>query len=143
MYTLLKGFVIIVLFLFLAANIYASQVVDPLFYQLTGGPSSKAAVALLTKLSSTDQFAAQLAFFTDMFGPEFQKEVFRTKTERARRIIAYQQLLQKNPKHRDVLLALAGLYLENEDKESAAIYYKRAKAVDPWLKVQELEKLSK
>ncbi|MFQ5452137.1 MAG: tetratricopeptide repeat protein [Candidatus Paceibacterota bacterium] len=128
-------------FLVLAANIYTTQSVDSLFGNITTGRNQDAAKELLRRVSETGRFNQQLAYFISMFGDNFQDELLEVQHERLQKITEYQKLLEINPHSTTALVNISLLYYENNNLKQSKAYYARARAIDPWIEIEELEAL--
>lgn len=125
--------------LFVLINVYSSQVLHPLFFNLVNNQKKSDAVLFLKKIKGTQKFPQQLQYFKNIYGQDIEKEVFAEEIKRKQEIIKFETLLQKNAKARDVLIKLAILYFEDGDLNKAKEYYQRAKNIDPMVKIEELE----
>jgi len=122
-------------------NIFSSQTVNGLFFNLVNQQKKPDAILFLKKIKETKEFPQQFQYFKNIYGQDIEKEVFADETKRKEEIKKFEALLQKNPKARDVLVRLAILYFEDGNFKKAKEYYQRAKEVDPMVKVVQLEKL--
>lgn len=126
-------FLALILAVFLFFNIIQSQNLSSLYFQLVN-EDKKAAVGFLKKIKALSPFKNFLEINKNIYGNAIKEEVFSEEKERNLTIKNLEQILEKNPKTRDVLY---GLYLLNADlgnKIQAEEYLRRAREVDPTLK---------
>jgi len=102
-------FLSFLLSIFLAVNIYSSQVIPPLYLKLINN-DKKATIEYLKKIKTLPQFKTELKKLTTIFGKQIAEEVFFEDTQRKIKIKKLEAVLQKIPKSRDVLYALSKLY---------------------------------
>jgi len=133
--------ILLIIGFFTLINVYSSQILHPLFFNLVNQQKKSDAVVFLKKIKGTKEFPQQLNYYKNIYGGEIEKEVFAEEVRRKEEIRKLETLLQKNEKARDVLVRLAILYFEDEDFKKAKEYYQKAKEIDPMVKVGELEKL--
>jgi len=126
---------------FVLINIYSSQTIHPLFIRLVNQPQKPDVILFLKKIKGTKEFSQQLDYFKNLYGEEIEKEVYAEEVKRREEIKKLEAILPKNPKARDVLVKLAILYFEDGKPNAAKDYYQKAKAIDPLVKIRELEKL--
>lgn len=130
-----------VLAAFILVNLYSSQALHPLFFNLVNHQKKSDAILFLKKIKGTKEFPQQLNYFKNIYGEEIEKEVFVDEIKRKEEIKKLETILQKNEKARDVLVRLAILYFEDSNSSKAKAYYQRAKTIDPMIKNEELEGL--
>jgi len=122
------------LFLFLILNIYFSQNISFLYERLINN-DKKAVVEYLRKIKNFPYFKNELKRFTSIFGDSMIKEVYFEDEQRKIKIKKLKEALKKNPKSRDILVALSKLYQEEGDFKLANFYLKKAKEIDPMIKL--------
>ncbi len=127
---ILKLFFIIIIFSFLFANIFFSQLISPLFFRLVDN-DKKAVIEFLEKIKTLPQFSQELEKYKKIYGKSIDEEVFAKERQRKQMVKKLEQILEKNPKARDVLYNLYLLYNEMGDKIKAQKYLERARAIDP------------
>jgi len=127
---IIKIFATIFLFSFLLFNLIASQLVSPLYFQLTK-EDKNAVVAFLQKIKNLPVFPYFLDINKKIYGDSLEQEVFAEDNERKETIAKFESLLQKNQKSRDVLYNLYLLYNEDGNKIKAEEYFQKAKEIDP------------
>ena len=120
-------------FSFLIFNLFYSQSVSPLYSQFVN-ENKKAVVEYLKKIKNLPSFNTQLFIFENIYDNQLKQDVFQEENGRNLQIKKLEQVLQINPKARDVLYGLYQLYLEKGDKITAGKYLKQAKEVDPDVK---------
>ncbi|GEM_PF-1549960 len=109
---------------FLGFNIYFSQNLPKSFFGLVN-LQKRSVIEFLEKIQKTESFFSQLKYFETLYAnKDLKKEVFRKEEEKKQMIKKLEQILEKNPKSRDVLYSL---FLLTKDKT----YLKRAQEVDP------------
>lgn len=120
-----------VLLTFLALNIWASQLIDPLYSRLVKEEPE----------AEYEFFSAvrKLPVFTQIY-PSLSGtfEQYRTRLEvqdsaRKEQIAELESYLEQNPKSRDIFLVIAFLYEQEGNFAEAAEYYDQARAIDPSL----------
>ncbi len=126
---------------FTLINIYFSQTLHPLFFNLTNNQKKTDAVLFLKKIKGTKEFPQQLQYFKNIYGQDIEKEVFTDETRRKEEVKNLETILLKNEKARDILVKLAILYFEDGNLIKAKDYYQRAKAIDPMIKNEKLEEM--
>lgn len=130
---------------FTTANILASQITyKPLMFRLVTLQNADAGREFLANLKGTDLFADQSQYLNSIFDNIFAVEVDTKYLNIEKNITQYENLLQLNQKNRDILIKLALLYKDQGTTQSLAQsqrYYAQAKAVDPWVYIDTLEKL--
>lgn len=138
--TIINLSLIIILVIFVGINIFYSQNIDKLFYGVTNF-RQQSAHDLLKKLDQTNYYQPQLNYFISFYGPDFYSRIDKQYQGRQVKITSYQQLLEKNPKSTDLLIAISLLYYQDNNYLQAKEFYRQAKIIDPWIKIKELEKL--
>lgn len=131
----------LILLPFLAANIYFSQNHDPLLFNVLEENDIAAGVKFLTKIKRQKDFGPQLKYFEDLYSEDLSSQVFREEKRRKEEIKRLEIVLEKNSNARDILLNLAILNYLDENLIQSKTYYLRAKAIDPEVKIEELEKI--
>lgn len=130
-------------FFLVAFNIYVTQDIHPLFLKMATEGNIHSAEELLGALDHTEFFTSQLAYFNEQFGPEIQNKLARGEMNKKRQQQDLQSILERNP---DSTTALLNLSINNYDEGNFATainYYQQAKKVDPWIKIDALERLIK
>ncbi len=122
-----------ILFLFLAANVALSQIISPLYFQLSQ-PNQQLIVEFLKAAKPLPLFKEKLILYKNMYGSEVEEEVFADDKQREALINQLEQILLGNPSQKDILYSLYLLYSDKGDLNTAAAYFKLAKEVDPTLK---------
>jgi len=122
-----------ILFVLLIINFLSSQKISPIFFGLTNN-DKKSAVEFLQKIRQSPDFAQQLKYYENIYGPSLKNEVFAKELSRELKIKQLEQILENNHQSRDILYGLYQLYLEKDDKLMAEKYLKLAKEVDPGVK---------
>jgi hypothetical protein len=122
--------VIFLLLTFLLLNIVFSQNIHPLYSGVVNDDRA-ATVDFLKKIKTLPEFEKELENYEESYGAVIAQEVFQEENEREVKIKTLEQLLQKNPKARDVLYALYQLNKIEGRNGIANKYFERAKEVDP------------
>lgn len=126
------------------ANILASQIVyKPLMFRLVTLQNAEAGREFLANLRGTELFEDQSQYLNSIFDNIFAVEIDTKYLNIEKNISKYENLLQLNQKNRDILIKLALLYKDQGTTQSLAQsqrYYAQAKAVDPWVHIDVLEK---
>lgn len=125
---------------YLVINIYLTQSLPPLFYNLVNKNEAKNAVEFLKKINKDDSFADQLSYYKSEVATNIENQVLEDYNRRKIELSEYEKLLVKNDKSRDILVKLALLNYENENIKGAFDYYQKAKVLDPLLNITTLEK---
>lgn len=123
----------IALALFLFFNIFLSQSISPLYFQMMND-DKKAFVYYLQSIQNLPQFSSELFRLKNTYGNELQNDVYGKEIDEKRMIQKYEQILDKNKYSRDILYSLFFLYDQIGDKKIAQEYLERAKTVDPLIK---------
>lgn len=124
---------LVLLVLLLAANLYSSQAMPPLYYRLVDG--ERAAIPqYLTQIRQLSVFQSELLRYKNTYGLWVENQVFKKEWERNEMIARLEAALQKNPQSRDVLYGLSVLYADRGDSGRAQAYLERARQIDPALK---------
>lgn len=125
------GFYVSLGILFLSVNLYASQMIHPLYGRLVNNET--AAWVTFFKITRNNEKAE--AYLYDVQGKyrDLQEEINQDNSTRLQMIANLEEILKLNPQSRDVLYAIATLYKESGDNEKAADYLKRAQQIDPLL----------
>lgn len=118
---------------FLLLNILSSQTVSPLYSGLVN-EDKQATATYLQKIRLLPQFTQELPLYESKFGPEFKDLVYSDEHKRQAMIAQLEQMLNQNPKARDVLYGLYLLYKEGRNGSRAPEYLRRAQEVDPMIK---------
>lgn len=123
-------FVVFFLTIFLTLNITASQFISPIYHGMIN-EQKKSVVEYLKKILPFPFYKNELLAYQKFYGKELENEVLREKIARDALINKLEQLLEKNPKERDVLYSLYLLNKESGDDKKAYEYLSRSKEVDP------------
>lgn len=126
----------VLLAVFLLANIVASQTVSPLYFNLVSPPQPTAdkfqnAITFLIAIESLPQYQEHLNYYRNLYGETIVDSVSGPKRERLLLLQSFEQILQKNPKSRDILYSLSVFYRETGDEIKAEEYLRQAKDLDP------------
>ena len=81
-----------ILFLFLAANVALSQIISPLYFQLSQ-PNQQLIVEFLKAAKSLPLFEEKLILYKNMYGSEVEEEVFADDKQREALINQLEQIL--------------------------------------------------
>jgi hypothetical protein len=126
--------IIAVIFLsfFLFINIYYSQIINPLYFELIN-EDRKTGVEFLKKTIRLPEFDFIFKMAKNNYGNSLENEVFWQKKGRENEINKLERMLKTNQKAKDVLY---GLYLENKfdgNEAKANEWLSKTRAVDPSL----------
>lgn len=124
---------IVILGFFLILNIYFSQNLSPVFFNLVNN-DKKAVINFLKNIRLSPEFEKQIQYFEDIYGSSIKDDVLEEELHRESEIKKLEQILKKNPQSRDVLYRLYQLHLEKGDNKIAEKYFRLAKKVDPNIK---------
>jgi len=116
--------------LFITANIFSSQQIAPLYFQVAKD-DRPAIVNFLSKITRLSDFEKLLRINKNIYGAYLEQEVFAESAKRRETITEYGLLLEKNPQSRDTLYNLYLLYQKEGNEIKAKEYLKRAKQIDP------------
>ena len=125
-----KIFIFFLIFFYAIVNIFSSQRISPLYFQLAK-ENRDGVVDFLSKIKSLPVFNSFLAMNKNIYGNSLEDEVFAESLKRGQNIEEYELLLQKNPKSRDVLYNLYVLHLEDGNELKAEGYLKKTREIDP------------
>ncbi len=123
----------IILYIFLAENIFYSQLISPIYPKLVNSDES-ATVAYLKRIKSLSFFPNDLNAFEGMFGSGIVQQVFLSDSIRNIEINKFEQYLRISPHSRDALYNLYLLYKEKGETKLSENYLQKAKAIDPTVK---------
>lgn len=130
---------IFALFIFVSVNIYSSQNHPKLFFDLLIKRELKSAVSFLKRIQRRQEFRNQLQYFESQHGEAIVPLVFEDMKRREDEITRLKRVLEQNKDARDVLVKIALLYAREDNLTEAQKYYKKAKALDPLIEIEELE----
>jgi len=123
---------LIVLTLFVVLNVFSSQTISPLYFQMINH-NPTATIHFLKDIKNLPEFKTELAKLSKQYNQPFKKDVFAQENERKQKIIYLKKLLKQNPKARDVLYNLSLLYQQEGNKNQTNQYFKQAKHIDPMI----------
>ena len=121
------------LVLYLAANIWLSQKISPLYFQFLQDERSSI-VEFLRGIRTLPVFQEKLILYKNLYGRGIENEVFASDVRRQELINKLEQLLKNNPSERDILYSLYILYSDQGNTNIANVYLERAKEIDPTIK---------
>lgn len=113
-----------------ARNISASQDIPPLYYRIFDD-NPKVMAEFLRRIRDTQAYERFAAMAMNTYGDSIEQEVNKERLQRKYDIEQLEVILTKNPKARDVLVALAILHRRDGNEEKYEEYKARALAVDP------------
>lgn len=129
-WTTIRGMGFGALLIFLGYNIIASQNIHPLYFQVVNDNRQAEAIFLKAiRLLPDYNYFYQIA--RQKYGEIVDREINREAERKKATIANLENILERNPRARDVLFNLAQLYESEGDTEKATLYQERAKAVDP------------
>lgn len=123
---LVKIFLISILFLFVAINVFVS---------LSQKSNSQKLVEANSK--STER-PKRPSILNSAYGQEIDSQKQGDADIQQQKIDKVLELLEKAPDSRDLLLSLGILYSEQGNVEKASDYFEAAKKIDPWVKIPSL-----
>lgn len=126
---------------FVMINVYASQLFDGLMFDVMTLKDQVAAERFLSRLEGTKFHDQQYIYLNNLFGNAIYEESNAREFNTQATINNYIELLNTNPKSRDLLVKIALLQFERGNKDEAAKYYSEAKKIDPWLHLDTLESI--
>jgi len=126
-------FLLVFLGVFLLLEIFASQIISPLYVQVVNEDKS-GVVNYLKKIVSLAIYKEELSMYKITYGEGLGNAVLSEKLARDNKIQKLEQLLVNSPKSRDVLYSLFLLHQEDGNKIKAEKYLQTAREVDPELK---------
>ena len=129
-----------ILALVVAANAYVSQKYPRVFYDLVYYKDKSAAFAILNSLRGTKAYAKQLPLLNNLVKYDLAVCFTERDPELKARISRLMDALEKNPNNPQILAAIAMEYKKGAQNEAAKEYYNRAKMIDPFIYLEELEK---
>ena len=125
-----SSYLIFFLGIFLLLEIFASQIISPLYIQVVNEDKS-GVVNYLKKIVSLTIYKKELSIYKITYGEGLENIVLAEKLARDNKIQKLEQLLVNSPKSRDVLYGLFLLYQEDGNKIKAEKYLQAAREVDP------------
>lgn len=131
--TYLKLILFFVIFSYLLINLFSSQFISPLYFQIIKDDKN-AVIIFLHKIKNNPVFNSYLTMNKNIFGNRFEQEVFEEEQKRKESIAIFESALQKNPKSRDTLYNLYLLYKADNNGSKAEEYFNKAKEIDPIIK---------
>ncbi|QQG44329.1 MAG: hypothetical protein HYW86_00200 [Candidatus Roizmanbacteria bacterium] len=128
-----------ILMILLYKNIVASQAVSSLYFKIfnpsiIGVEDKNATVEFLRKIQVLPEYGNYLIMALDNYGSKIKAEVNKDYFHRKQEIERLESALNKNPKSRDINLALSKLYETQGSKKQAQFYLEKAKEIDPTIK---------
>lgn len=143
--TYLASSLAVLLIAFTTANVLASQsIFRPLMFRLVSLQDVSAAREFLGNLEGSAFYESQSQYLNSVFDNVLAQEIDTKHLNLEKNIAEYEKILALNPKNRDVLIKLALLYKDKRTlsaRAEAKKHYQIAQEVDPWIKIEELEKL--
>ena len=124
---------VIIVFFYLFFNVFSSQTISPLYFQLTN-EDKNAVVQYLKAIRLQPVFVSELQKFKNIYGSDIENQVFSEEKDKQRLIKNLEQILEKNPYSRDILYRLFLLNKDLGNKQLAGEYLRRVKEVDPNIK---------
>ncbi len=124
----------VILFGFLSINILSSQIMPSLYFGLVNDEQSSI-ISYLRIIRHTSLFSHETAKFDAIYNKPLSAMIFYEEKGRNETIQKLEQLLTLNPYSRDILYVLYLLYSQKGDTLMSRKYLRRAKEVDPGLKV--------
>lgn len=115
---------------FLAFNLYYSQKISPVYSKFSEEDRGSA-VELAQSLRGSQYFDKVHSILINIYGKDFDNDIFKNEREQKSKINALEKLLEINPKSRDVLFGLYKLYNEKGETGKARHYLDKAREVDP------------
>ena len=127
--------------IFLALNVIASQVFNPLLFRLVKLNDIQAGKQFLRAIEETKDYPQQLSYLNQLFDNAFTHDLDQNEFSINQELEKYQNLLLRNQNSRDILMKLALLHYQKKEYFEAKKHYQEARAIDPWLSVPYLETL--
>ncbi len=109
---------------------------------MTVSPTKESAQELLSKLDHTQFFTSQLTYFSELFGSSIQDTLVTGELNKKQQYDRLNKILLENENNPQILLKLAILNYQDGNNDEAVAFYKRAQAIDPWLKINQMEAIS-
>lgn len=126
------------LFLFISIlliiNVFYSQLISPLYFNFVNN-DEVSTISFLKKIKNLPDYKKILGMNNNIFGETVNAEIFRQENLKKDMINDLEQQLTINPKSRDVLYSLYKLYLSEEDNVRANDYLRRAREIDPSIRL--------
>jgi len=126
---IIRVIVYTMLFIFVTANIAASQYMPKIFFDLANGKKD-ALVQMVTQANDMPQFENLLSEMKNLL-IENSTEIQKESNVRKEQIESLHVLLESNPESPEVLFALHLLYLAEKDTVQAGKYLQQARMIDP------------
>jgi len=115
--------------LFIVVNIWSSQHVPQLFFDLAND-DEKSVVELLTKAKDTKQYKYLFPEVQQVISKN-SEAIYKESNDRSVQIQTLRALLELNPESPEILYSLHVLYRADKDMVNAAIYLQKARMIDP------------
>lgn len=125
------GVIMTIAILYLSVNIYASQMIHPIYGKMVNDDTG-AWVSFFKIIRSNEKTKPYLQEVQGKYR-ELQEEINKDNSTRLEMIERLEETLALNPQSREVLYAIATLYKESGNDEKASEYLERARKVDPSL----------
>lgn len=116
--------------LFLILNVVGSQIVPSIYFDMINERKT-AVVSYLKKILLLPFYKKELLLYQDIYGSGLENEVLKEKITRNSMINKLEQILEKNPRERDVLYSLYLLNREDGNEGRAKEFLQKVKEVDP------------
>lgn len=136
--------------LFVAINVYASQLFHPLLYKILNTSQTQvyqdSVRQFLSYIENTPEYDQQFAYFNRIYGNVFAAEAIDEEFSLNNELEKYESALEQTGQTREhapprILVKIALVYLDRGDIVKAREYYNQARAIDPWIEVDELKDL--
>jgi len=116
-------------------NLLNNQLISPMYYKFISG-NVDTTMAFLQNIKKLPEYQNILELNSNIYGSTIKEEIYKQENKQKETINKLEQQLLINPKIRDILYGLYRLYLAEGDKDTANEYLRRAKEVDPTLKIE-------
>ena len=133
--------VAVIAVLFVAVNVYSSQLFPSLLFQVIELRHPEAVKQFLANIEDEPEFNQQYAYFNGLYDNAFAEEDLQQAYSLSSELDRFEAQLERNEKNPNILVKIAFLHLDRGDSVSARKYYQRAKEIDPWIEVEELAQL--
>lgn len=124
-----------------AGNILASQFFPALMYKVVQLNDPLATRQFLAQIKGTPDYEYHYRYFNSIFDNAFAAEDIQAEFSLQSEIQRFEELLKKNEQNPQVLVEIALLHYDRGDAVQAKSYYQKARAIDPWIDIDELEAL--
>lgn len=130
-----------VLLFFVSINVLVSQLYPSLMFKVLQFNDLAATKQFLAHIEGTPFYETQYAYLNKLFSNAFVADDIQAEFSLKSELDRLNNLLEKNQNNPQVLAEIALLHFDKGDLTQARQYYQQAQAIDPWLDIDELERI--